>query len=100
MLGDRILIAENKWRAVRYGMEGKLIDFGIEQSLPARELIGELLDRLEPQARKLNSQHYLDHCRTMLDRGSSADLQLQVWEAAGKDAKAVVDYVIGETEKI
>ena len=99
-LYDRILIAENKWRAVRYGMEGKLIDFGIEQSLPARELIGELLDRLEPQARKLNSQHYLDHCRTMLDRGSSADLQLQVWEAAGKDAKAVVDYVIGETEKI
>ena len=38
------LIEENKWRAVRYGLDGKLIDFGKEQELPARELIRELLD--------------------------------------------------------
>ena len=45
---ERILIAENKWRAVRYGLEGTLIDFGIEQALPAPELIRELLERVEP----------------------------------------------------
>ncbi len=43
---ERLLIAENKWRAVRYGLEGKLLDFGIEQALPAPELIRELLVRV------------------------------------------------------
>ena len=33
------LIEENKWRAVRYGLDGKLIDLGKEKELPARELI-------------------------------------------------------------
>lgn len=99
-LYDRILIAENKWRAVRYGLEGKLIDFGIERSLPARELISELLERIEPQARKLNSLHFIDHCRTMLERGSSAEQQVAVWNQAGQNTKAVVDFIVAETEKI
>ena len=37
------LIEENKWRAVRYGLEGNLIDFGTEQERPARELVAEQL---------------------------------------------------------
>ena len=37
------MIEENKWRAVRFGLDGKLIDFGKEQELPARELISEML---------------------------------------------------------
>lgn len=97
---ERILIAENKWRAVRYGLDGKLIDFGIEQSLPARELVNELIDRTEPMAKKLNSLDYLQHCRSMIERGSSADLQVKAWNEAGQDAKAVVDYIVGESEKI
>jgi carboxylate-amine ligase len=35
-LYDRILIAENKWRAVRYGLDGNLVDFGVEQIAGAR----------------------------------------------------------------
>ena len=69
-LYDRTLIAENKWRAVRYGLDGNLVDFGIEQRLPARELIRELLERVEPVSRKLNSWHELEHCYTILERGS------------------------------
>ena len=38
------MIEENKWRAVRFGLDGKLIDFGKEQELPARELISEMLE--------------------------------------------------------
>jgi carboxylate-amine ligase len=38
------LIDENKWRAVRYGLDGNLIDFGKQRELPARELIRELID--------------------------------------------------------
>jgi carboxylate-amine ligase len=99
-LYDRILIAENKWRAVRYGLDGNLVDFGIEQQLPARTLIRELIDRVEPMARRLSSWHELEHCYTILERGSSADRQLAVWRAHGEDISAVVDYLVAETENL
>ncbi len=99
-LYERLLIAENKWRAVRYGLEGNLIDFGIEQALPARDLVRELVERVEPFGAKLNSSDELAHVYTMLERGSSAEQQIKVWQAANQDAKAVVDFLITETEKI
>src|SRR6266403_1504263 len=37
-------IEENKWRAVRYGLDGRLIDFGKGVELPARDLVRELLE--------------------------------------------------------
>ncbi|MBK8048145.1 MAG: hypothetical protein IPK16_14070 [Anaerolineales bacterium] len=98
-LYERTLVAENKWRALRYGLDGKLIDLGVEQQLPARDLIRELLDLVEPVSRKLNSWHELVHCHTMLERGSSADQQLSVWRANSENIHAVVDYLISETEK-
>ena len=99
-LYDRIHIAENKWRAVRYGLEGNLIDFGIEQSLPARTLIKELLERLEPYAHKLHSAEEITHIHTILARGSSAEQQLAVWRAANEAYTAVVDHLVAETEKL
>jgi carboxylate-amine ligase len=97
---ERTLVAENKWRAVRYGLHGSLIDFGIEEEVPVTQLIQELLGRLEPTVDKLDSWAEIEHIRTILERGSSADQQLAVWEANGRDPKAVVDYLIAETEKI
>mgnify|MGYP001287926440 FL=1 len=97
---DRTLIAENKWRAVRYGLDGNLVDFGVEQQVPARELISQLLDRIEPVARKLSSWHELEHCYTILARGSSSDQQLAVWAEHGEDAHAVVDFLVAETENL
>ena len=98
-LYERTLVAENKWRALRYGLDGTMIDLGVEQQLPARDLIRELLDLVEPVSRKLNSWHELVHCYTILERGSSADQQLSVWRANGENIHAVVDYLISETEK-
>src|SRR2546429_9258804 len=37
------LIDENKWRAVRYGLDGKLIDFGKQEELARRGLSRELI---------------------------------------------------------
>lgn len=99
-LYERLLIAENKWRAVRYGLDGKLLDLGIEQALPAAELIHELLERVEPYARRLNSEDELAHVETILLRGSSADRQLQVWHEQGHSAKAVVDDLVRLTEQL
>jgi carboxylate-amine ligase len=97
---ERTLIAENKWRALRYGLDGNLLDFGIEQALPARQLIRELLERVEPISHKLNSWHELEHCYTMLERGSSADQQVMVWKNSGLNIKSVVDFLADETEKM
>jgi glutamate---cysteine ligase / carboxylate-amine ligase len=98
-LYERILIAENKWRAVRYGMDGKLIDFGIEQETPVRDLIRELLERLDPLVDRLGSRNEIEHINTMLERGSSADQQLRVWRENGENTRAVVDFLTAETEK-
>jgi carboxylate-amine ligase len=97
---ERLLIAENKWRAVRYGLEGKLLDFGIEQALPAPELVAELLTRVEPYARKLNTEAELVHVHTMLGRGSSAEQQLHHFHTHGQDVGAVVDFLVAETENL
>jgi len=97
---ERILLAENKWRAVRYGLEGKLIDWGVEESLPAPDLIRELLERVTPYAHRLNSIDALNHVYTILERGASAEQQLATWQATHHDYRAVVDMLVAETEKL
>ncbi len=94
----RALIEENKWRAVRYGLEAKLIDFGKEEEVPVRELIPELLDFVDEALTMLGTR---DRVRAgvqrILDEGTSADRQLAVHEKSAMDPKAVVDHLIRET---
>jgi carboxylate-amine ligase len=97
---ERLLIAENKWRAVRYGLQGNLIDFGVEQALPAPELIRELLMRVEPYGPKLGIEDELAHVYTILDRGSSAEQQVEFFQANERSGVAVVDFLIAETENL
>jgi carboxylate-amine ligase len=93
------LIEENKWRAVRYGLDGKLIDFGKEVERPAPELIREFLDWfLGDVVDELGSRQEVEYAYHILERGSSADRQLATWRATG-DLDAVVDQLIAETEE-
>ena len=93
------LIDENKWRAVRYGLDGKLIDFGKERELPARELIRELLDWfIGDVVDELGSRKEVEYAYKILEEGSSADRQIAVYEKTG-DIKAVVDHLIAETRE-
>jgi len=87
------LIAENKWRAVRYGIEGRLIDFGRRQAVPIAELIEELLDWVDDVVDDLGSRHEVEYARTILAGGTSADRQLAVWRETGS-LEAVVDQVV------
>ncbi len=97
---ERLLIAENKWRAVRYGLEGQLIDWGVEQMAPAPDLVRELVNFVTPFAERLNSLEELAHVETILQRGANARQQIAVWQAANQDPKAVVDFIVAETEKL
>ncbi|HVG39658.1 MAG TPA: carboxylate-amine ligase [Pyrinomonadaceae bacterium] len=92
----RMLIQENKWRAVRYGLDGKMIDFGKQKEVPVRDLILELLDFVDDVVDELNSRKELEHIHTILERGTSADEQLQVFRETG-NLTAVVDRLIERT---
>jgi carboxylate-amine ligase len=93
------LIDENKWRAVRYGLDGKLIDFGKQVELPARELIREFIEWfLGDVLDELGTRKEVEYAYKILDEGSSADRQLKVFKETG-DLKAVVDHLIRETEE-
>jgi len=89
----RMLIQENKWRAVRYGLEGKMIDFGKQKEVPVRDLILELLDFVDDVLDPLGSRKEVEHIHTILQRGTSADEQLRVYKETN-DLKAVVDRLI------
>ncbi|MBI3732258.1 MAG: carboxylate-amine ligase, partial [Chloroflexi bacterium] len=93
------LIEENKWRAVRYGLDGKLIDFGKQQELPARELIHELIDWfLGDVIDELGSRKEIAYAYQIMDGGTSADRQLAAFKRSGS-MKAVVNQLIAETEE-
>jgi carboxylate-amine ligase len=92
----RELIEENKWRAVRYGLDGQLIDFGKQEQVPIRALIGELLEFCSETAEIFGSQDELDRIRRILAEGTSADRQLAVF-AKTQSYEAVVDDLIEQS---
>jgi carboxylate-amine ligase len=95
-LHHRMLIEENKWRAVRYGLDGKMIDFGKGEEVPVRDLIHELLEFVDDVTDDLRSRREISHIHKILERGTSADDQLRVWRETG-DVNAVVDRLIEMT---
>lgn len=93
----RALLMENKWRALRYGLDGQLIDFGREAEVPERELILEYLAIVDDVLDELDCRDEVQHVRHILDAGTGADRQLRVYEESGHDLKAVVAYMAEET---
>ncbi|MGA2251275.1 carboxylate-amine ligase [Terracidiphilus sp.] len=93
----RPLLMENKFRAVRYGLEGKLIDFGKQAEVPERELLEEYLALIDPVVDELDSRWAIEGIRKIMQTGTGADRQLKVFEETKGDLKAVVDYMARET---
>lgn len=93
---SRALLMENKWRAVRYGLDGKLIDFGKQQEVPERELILEYLDFVDDVVDELDCREEIAYIHTILKEGTGADRQLRKFVETN-DLKAVVDYMAEET---
>ena len=93
----RALIMENKWRAVRYGLDGKLIDFGKRTEVPVRDLIYEYLHLVDDVVDELRSRREINYIHKILEMGTGADRQLRVFRETG-DLSKVVDFMIAETE--
>ncbi|MFZ9760897.1 MAG: carboxylate-amine ligase [Candidatus Kapaibacteriota bacterium] len=89
---SRALILENKWRAVRYGLDGKLIDFGKQKEVSTRDLIRELLEFVDDVVDDLGSRKELEFIHEILEMGSGADRQIKVYEDT-KSFDEVVAYI-------
>jgi len=89
-------IEENRWRASRYGIDGKLIDFGRHCEVETRSLINEILEFIAPEVRELGSEPEMKHIERIMREGTGADRQLRAWEIR-HDAKDVVDQIVSET---
>ncbi len=84
---DRFLVAENRWRAQRYGTSEGLIDFGAKAIKPLPDLVDEWLMLIEEDGGHLHSTTELDRARTIAREGTSADRQRAVFQA-GLDSGA------------
>ena len=92
----RRLLDENRWRAARYGIDGKLIDFGKETEVEMRSLLGELLEFVSTEVHELRTQREMAHIERIMREGTGADRQLAAF-ARTNDMKAVVDQIVAET---
>jgi len=90
------MMSENKWRAARYGVRGKLIDFGKSAEVPVAELVDELLAFVDDVVDDLGSRAEVEGIRRIVETGTSADKQLAVFEDTGS-LESVVDFIIAET---
>ncbi len=79
---DRFLIAENRWRAQRYGAKGSLIDFGRGSVVESRDLVEELIELVGEDADALGARAEVERLREIARDGSSADRQRAVRDDA------------------
>lgn len=92
----RALINENKWRAARYGVDGKMIDFGKEEEVDSKYLIRELIDFVDDVVDDLGSRHEIEKIEDILKNGTGADRQIAIYNK-NKDLTEVVDYITEQT---
>lgn len=99
-----MLVAENIWRAQRYGAGESLMDFGKGVLVPYADLLEEIITLTDDAATALGCRDEVAHARTILATGTSADRQLATYRAArlagagdGEALAAVVDELIADT---
>ena len=88
-------IRDNKWRAARYGLEAEIIRDEEGNLVKLRRSIGDLIEKLEPTAERLGCLDELRGINDILERGTSATRQREVFEET-KDLSAVVDSLVEE----
>ena len=93
---DARFVSENKWRAIRSGLDARFYDFDRGEEKGARRTARELVARLRPVAQDLGCEAELDGVSDILRRGTGADLQRAAYEKRGS-LEDVVEYLLGTT---
>ena len=94
----RALVEENKWRAIKDGLDGHLLGLGKTEQVPTRFLVEEMLEFVDDVVDPLESREEIERVRDILKEGTSADRQIQIFERTGS-LEAVVDMLADETMK-
>ena len=96
---SNFLISQNRWLAMRYGMDHGLIDFGQSELRPYPDLLEELLEDLQQEAEHFGCVDEINHARTIAERGTSADRQRAAYQKArngGADDATALEAVVDE----
>jgi carboxylate-amine ligase len=91
------LIGENKWRAVRYGLDAELVDLVHDEQRSAREALRELAELAGPAAKRLGCAEELGLLEGLLERGDGASEQRAAAENAGGSPLAVAQWLCRHT---
>jgi carboxylate-amine ligase len=83
------IVRQNKWRACRYGLAADLVDPHTLRTVPARQVVRGLVERLRPVAEELGCAGYLASVLDLAGRPTGADLQLAAFEQTGDPAEVV-----------
>lgn len=101
---SNMLIGENRWRAMRYGMDEGLVDFGKGAVVAYADLLEEILELIREDALALDCLDLCEAARDVIERGTSADRQIQIYDKAlegglerGQALDRVVDWLMEET---
>jgi carboxylate-amine ligase len=94
---ERAVIMENKFRALKRGLDGTMIDFSLRGQAPTRDLVGEVLDFVDDVVDDLGTREEMTFLRAWAATGDTgADRQVEVWERS-QDLRSVVDFLVDET---
>ena len=82
----------------RYGLDGKLIDFGRKREVESASCSTRCCEFIAEEVDELGNQREMEHIERIMREGTGADRQLAVWERT-QDMKAVVDQIVAETNE-
>lgn len=96
----RDYIDENKWRAMRYGLDAEVIDFVQKRTISMRDSLRELLDFVDDVVDGLGSRREMNYLRQLIEssQGTGADRQMAVYQESG-DIEKVNQFLMEQTMK-
>jgi carboxylate-amine ligase len=96
---SRAIVEENKFRALKTGLDGGMIDFALREEIPTRALLLEGLDFVEEVVDGLGTRAEMEFLRAWASKGDTgADRQIRAFEG-GRDLRHVVDFLVDETKR-
>ncbi len=101
---NSMLLNENRWRAMRYGMDEGLLDLAKGVIVPVPDLVAEIQELVAEDAQALGCVEELAGIKDILAHGTSAHRQVAVFDKARQEGASVeqalcriVEFLIGET---
>lgn len=92
---ERAIAVENKWRAQRYGTDCLFVTE--DGPVTGQEILNRMIADVAPHAEALGCLAEVEHCRIIMQFGSSADYQLQAYRESGGQLSAVTRWIEAAT---